>query len=228
MIGNINFKNNKSNTTNNMNISELDLIETYTSGSRIITQEQFINILNHNIFSPWLIGVEVSLESKMGYYNNDAWLIIDVNHDSENTGQNNYYDLACYTGISGLYHSTTLSTNYRNSEDRNTTISYYDKFSSTIKNHMIPINYFYNNNLYTDDYIVIPSINEFYNIDSNSYNGKSYPLMILESNRGSRKTEYNDSDRDIPFRTGGYYTQCYIRTNWDTYQGAFISIIRVQ
>lgn len=142
------------------------------------------------------------------------WTIADANHDSENTGQNNCYDLISDTSS---FTSTFGGVNYPNSTVRsyiNSTI--YNQFGS-IKSYIIPAKYYYYYKSgysvtpgWYSDYVFLPSFTELNCKNGGSYDnknlfadgteeGKPYPIFSGDSSRikGSKiywlRTMYNTS-----------------------------------
>ena len=105
-----------------------------------------------------LIGYKVILSNTVNY-NNGVWVIVDVNHDSENTGQSNCYDLVSQD----CFYSTTFgsSQNWRSSTLRtwlNNTL--YPGFSNDFKSHILNLKYNSQGTWYNDDKIILPSYKE--------------------------------------------------------------------
>lgn len=112
---------------------------------------------------------------------NPNYMIVDVNHDSENTGQTNCYDLmsvdcVAYYQFSNIwpycYWRNSLMRSYLNS-------TFKQGFSSNIQGHLIAMKYKSETTWYNDDYIILPAVSEF---PKGAYVNSS---LILVENEGT-------------------------------------------
>jgi hypothetical protein len=157
--------------------------------THVATEASFIQLLQHGVYDSKYIGYKVQLGNSVDY-NNGLWVIADVNHDSENTGQTDCYDLIsedCFHG--GVFSSS--GNNWRSSDLRtwlNTT--FYNGFSENFKSHMNNITYDSNGGTYTDDKIISPSFTEVKG-GTSSYaitEGTAYPIFTNGNSRKKYKT----------------------------------------
>ena len=121
--------------------------------THIATESNFIKFLDCGVYDSKYIGYGVDLGTT------GIWIIEDVNHDSENTGQTNCYDLISKDCFSP---ATTWSSNgrvyYRNSNVRNNLInSVLPNLNGPIYSRLMKIKYYSWDTWYDDDYIVAPS-----------------------------------------------------------------------
>ena len=148
--------------------------------THIATEENFIQLLEHEVYDRKYIGYGVTL-SNSAAYNNGVWIIADVDHDSENTGQTNCYDLInrdCVVPDSFYGQSY----NYRNSYVRTWLLStFYPGFSSDFKARTNNIKYQYMGTWYNDDNMVIPSFIE------------------VNGTTGTTSTNYRSDDGNTPY-----------------------------
>jgi len=106
--------------------------------THIATEANFIKFLDCGIYDTKYIGYKVQLSNSVEY-NNGLWVIADVNHDSENTGQSNCYDLIS----EGCFHSAAFSSISPRNSWRNSTTrtwlnnTFYPGFSTKFKNHIL-------------------------------------------------------------------------------------------
>ena len=156
--------------------------------THIATEENFMKFLDRGIYDSKYIGYKVQLSNSVEY-NNGIWIIADVNHDSENTGQSNCYDLIS----EGCFHSTTF-TNSTNSSPynswRSSTVrtwlnnTFYPGFSTEFKNHILNPKYNSQGTWYTDDKIILPSKVEVNGGTVNADNeGVAYPIFTDNNSR---------------------------------------------
>ena len=130
----------------------------YFDSNDTCTEADFITILEHGCYDRNLIGKFVTLSNTVDY-NGGKWIIADVNHDSENTGQSNCYDLISVD----CFHSAPFGNNqYWRDSDARTWLSntFYGGFKSNFKAHIINPKYNSDNTWYTDDKIILPSFIE--------------------------------------------------------------------
>ena len=137
----------------------------FDPSTHIATEANFIKLLEDGYYEKQLIGYKVNLPNSL-VYNNWPYIIIDVNHDSQNTGQTNCYDLMseyCFK-----YQIFGQSIDYRTSSVRDyLNNTYFPALDSSFKDHVLNIVYDYENSKYSDDKIVLPSYTEV--------NGKTTP-----------------------------------------------------
>ncbi len=156
--------------------------------THVATEAAFIQLLEHGVYDSKYIGYKVQLGNSVNY-NNGLWVIADVNHDSENTGQSNCYDLIS----EDCFYNTTFSSS--NNQWRSSTPrtwlngTFYNGFSSNLKNRLMNPKYNSQGTWYTDDYVILPSFIEVNgNVPTNFSNvvveGVKYP--IFESGSSSR------------------------------------------
>ena len=154
--------------------------------THIASEEDFIAFLEQEYYTEDIIGYKVQLSNSTttsGYYdyNGGTQIIIDVNHDSENTGQTNCYDLIseyCFHSCTDSYQDLSTPRGQLNN-------TFYDGFNTAFKNHMIQLKYKSDNTQYTTDYITIPSVKELtgllptYAADE----GVEYSFLTNQTNR---------------------------------------------
>ena len=122
-------------------------------------------------------------------------MIVDINHDSANTGQTNCYDLMAVDCVAKQIFSSSNNQYWRSSGCRNWLNStYYNGFSSNFKSHIMSMKYVSNGSWY-DDYIILPSMTELLRdlvTDSYSTNeGSFYPLLsYFVKNTAAVNTDY--------------------------------------
>ena len=117
-------------------------------------------------------------------YNNGLWVIADVDHDSENTGQTNCYDLIsvdCFYNINYSVLSQTWSSSNVYKWLKNT---FYPGFSADIKSHMMYIKYNSQGSWYENSRVISPSytelngdVNNIYATGYNDVEGVKYPIF---------------------------------------------------
>ena len=153
--------------------------------THIATEANFIKLLEDGFYEESLIGYKVQLSQTSGYYNNGIWVIADVNHDSENTGQTNCYDLISQD----CFYSTKFGSNqnWRSSTPRTyLNGDFYSGFSSAFKAHMICPKYKSQSTWYTDDYVILPSKVEVNGGTSTTDSeGVAYPIFTGTAGTGS-------------------------------------------
>jgi len=153
--------------------------------THVATEENFIKFLQAGIYTEDVIGYKVQLSNSVGY-NNGLWIIADVNHDSENTGQTNCYDLISVdcVGQNVTMENYYWTTNYRILNYLNG--NFYNGFSG-IKSHIINIKYKSEGSWYDDSKIIIPSIIEIGGWKNGSMNieGIPYPIFPDHDNSSS-------------------------------------------
>ena len=155
----------------------------FDPSTHIATEANFIKLLEDGWYEESLIGYKVQL-SNTANYNNGIWVIADVNHDSENTGQSNCYDLISQD----CFYSTMFGSNqnWRSSTPRTyLNGTFYSGFSSAFKAHMICPKYKSQSTWYTNDYVILPSYKEI-NGGTSSYQdneGVAYPIFTGNSSR---------------------------------------------
>lgn len=160
------------------------VIDDYFNSNHIAMEEAFIDFLNDGGYyaDDSLIGYKVLLSNSVNY-NNEAWIIIDVNHDSENTGQTNCYDLIsekCF------YYSAFGETSYWRSSYLRSWLNdtFYPGFSNNIKPHIMNIKYNVDGNWYNDDKVILPSYSEINgNLDIHYDEGIPYPVFTDDNSR---------------------------------------------
>lgn len=151
--------------------------------NHIATEENFIKLLEHNVYDSKYIGYKVQL-SNSAEYDEGLWVIADVNHDSANTEQTNCYDLISQD----CFYSTSFGSNqnWRSSTSRTyLNGTFYSGFSSAFKAHMICPKYKSQSTWYTDDYVILPSYKEV-NGGTSSYQddeGVAYPIFTDNTSR---------------------------------------------
>ena len=156
--------------------------------NHIATEENFMKLLDHNVYDSKYIGYKVTLTNS-AQYNNGTWIIADVNHDSSNTGQTGCYDLISQD----CFYSTTFGSNqnWRSSTPRTyLNGTFYSGFSSAFKAHMICPKYKSQSTWYTDDYVILPSYKEV-NGGTSSYQdneGVAYPIFTDNNSRKKYQT----------------------------------------
>ena len=187
------------------------------------TEEDFIRLLEAGIYDSSLIGKYVTLSNSVGY-NGGKWVIADVDHDSENTGQTNCYDLISVDCFSNQVFGATMNTLWRNSSLRTQlNNSFYLGFSTDLKSHIVNIKYkIFNGSTgdwYTDDKIIVPSWVEVGFIIDNASSfyieGVRYPIFTLSTgNSNDRIKKYNNTAQAWWLRSmspdGGVL---YVKTN---------------
>ena len=153
--------------------------------THVATEAAFIQLLEHGVYDSKYIGYKVQLGNSVDY-NNGLWVIADVNHDSENTGQTNCYDLisvdcfhyTSYSDVSQDWRSSTVRTWLNN--------TFYPGFSNDIKSHITNIKYNSKSSWYTDDKIILLSYNEINGATSSYYpdnEGVAYPIFTDNNSR---------------------------------------------
>ena len=145
------------------------------------TEENFIKLLEHNVYDSKYIGYKVQLSNSVDY-NNGIWVIADVNHDSANTGQTNCYDLISQDCFYSAYNN---GTQWRNSAYRTwLNNTFYPGFSTKFKSRVLNPKYKSQSTWYTDDKIILPSLNELNNSSSSSTTeGIAYPIFTNSASR---------------------------------------------
>ena len=152
--------------------------------THIATEENFIQLIEHEVYDSKYIGYKVQLSNTTNY-NNGLWVIADVDHDSANTGQTNCYDLIS----EGCFYSTVFGNSqyWRRSSTSRTYLNgtFYGGFSSAFKAHMICPKYNSQGSWYTDDYVILPSYKEVTNGSSQYQDneGIAYPIFTDDASR---------------------------------------------
>ena len=198
--------------------------------THIATEANFIAFLEAGgKYDSSMIGYKVQLNntakvdpySSITVYNKGIWVIADVNHDSENTGQTNCYDLItedCAIAIEGSYAMGGYGNGWRDTYMRQKFNDYYyEGFSSNFKSHIMNIKYKSMYSWYDDDKIILPSFKEvkgdIIDGESSSYDeGVGYPIF---TDKNSRK-KYIDNTSNYGkwwLRTPYYSDYWYIRNN---------------
>lgn len=163
----------------------------------ILSEAEFLELLNNNIYNSSYIGSKVVIKNDhWKNSNNNIWVIADVSHDPS---QPNSYDLILENCLISGYMSESDNPSWRTSDIRNRlNHEYYNAFSSDIKSHMLRMNYQYDGTTYNDDYIIIPSAIEVGATDLGDYaveEGSMYPIFTSSSLRtpnDSRIKVYGD------------------------------------
>ena len=180
------------------------------------TEENFIKFLQVGVYTSDIIGYKVQLSNTVDY-NNNIWIIADVNHDSTNTGQNGCYDLISESCFSPQTFGS--DTTYRNSNVRTwLNETFYNGFNSNFKSHMLNIKYNSQGSWYADDKIILPSFIEVNgttgSADSayDSTEGVAYP--IFTDNNSRIKNQFNSSAYERYWtRTRYYYNSWWVTDN---------------
>ena len=166
--------------------------------THIATESNFIELLENGVYDSNYIGYKVQLSNTVDY-NNGLWVIADVNHDSSNVGQINYYDLISQD----CFYNTTFGNDmyWRNSTPRTwLNNTFYPGFSSDFKSRMLDIKYNSNGTWYNDDKIIIPSCTELnYTDESTLTEGVAYPIFTDGNSR--IKNAYGGSSAAWQVRT---------------------------
>ena len=156
---------------------------TFDPITHIATESNFIKLLENGVYDSKYIGYGVTL-SNSAIYDGGTYVIADVNHDSNNTGQINCYDLISVDCINPGS-SFGSNQNWRDSTIRSWLNStYYNGLSSDFKSHIINIKYNSQGTWYNDDKVIIPSCTELNY--SNSYaeiEGIAYPIFTDNTSR---------------------------------------------
>lgn len=150
--------------------------------THVATEASFIQLLQHGVYDSKYIGYKVQLGNSVDY-NNGLWVIADVNHDSENTGQTDCYDLISEK-IFGERTYSDGSTWWENSTIRTYLSStFYDGFGTDIKTHILSMKYKAGGS-WLNDKIIIPSCKEV-NITNGiaTVEGTQYPIFTDDSSR---------------------------------------------
>ena len=196
--------------------------------THIATESNFIKLLEDGYYEESLIGYKVQLSNSTDY-NNGTWIIADVNHDSDNTGQTDCYDLISQD----CFYSTTFGSNqnWRSSTPRKWLNStFYRGFSSNLKNRLMNPKYNSDNTWYTDDIVIIPSfieVNGNVPTDYSSYivsEGVKYP--IFESGSSDRIKYQSGTSTTVRWWTRSRLTNnsnyvCDVKVNGDMGSGAY-------
>lgn len=158
--------------------------------THIATEENFIKLLEHEVYDRKYIGYGVTLSNSVDY-NNGVWIIADVDHDSANTGQTNCYDL--------ISRDTFHSTKYSSGEKMPWTSStiknwlnntFYNAFSSDIKYHILNIKYKSQTSWRTAEKVILPSLVEVYGtITGYDTEGVTYPIFTDDTSRKKYDSE---------------------------------------
>jgi hypothetical protein len=152
--------------------------------THVATEASFIQLLQHGVYDSKYIGYKVQLGNSVDY-NNGLWVIADVNHDSENTGQTDCYDLISENCFHyGVFNSS--NNKWRSSNVRTwLNDTFYNGFSSNLKNRLMNPKYKTQSIWYTDDYVIIPSYKEVNGGTSTAQDneGVAYPIFTDNASR---------------------------------------------
>lgn len=192
------------------------------------TESMFIKFLEAGIYTSDVIGYKVTLGNSVAYHTG-TWIIADINHDSDNTGQTNCYDLI---SINAVANSNFGSTQYwRDSNPRswlnNTFYSgFYDKF----KSHIMNIKYNSNDSWYDDDKVLMPSYTEINGDANNSYTSQGHIVEGVTYNIFNRVDNCWTRSRVLANNSSLWCTGSSNRMGYKggTNSAGYIAIIRVQ
>ena len=189
--------------------------ETHTA-----TEEDFIRFLDLGLYTKRAIGYKTVLSSNTPAYEyrNGTWIISDVNHDYNNTGQYGCYDLINEYGFLKAFDANNH--NWRDSDIRTwLNNTFYNGFSNEFKNRVMNIKYKSEDSWYNDDKIILLSFTEV-NGDSSSIGsaedfiieGTPYPVFTNDDSRKRmRFIHYNYYFWFLRSRyIGQYYSDFYI------------------
>ena len=149
--------------------------------NHVATEENFIQLLDHEVYDSKYIGYKVQLSNSCEY-DNGLWVIADVDHDSANTGQTNCYDLISQD----CFYNTKFGTNATNcywymkmgyNSVRNwLNSSFYEGFSDDFKVHMLDLKH-HSNNYWIESKLIIPCCKELGGLASSTYQGTTYSIL---------------------------------------------------
>lgn len=201
----------------------------------VLTEAEFLEILNKGIYTRNLIGHQVTLTNSAATSGtNPNYMIVDVNHDSN---QLNTYDLMAIDCVSAnnyghdQYYRTSNIRTWLNG-------TYFNGFSANMQSHIVNIRYNSQGTIYTDDKIIIPSMTEIcgdkYNSNYYTKNeGTAYPVIsdACKKYNGTNATIWYTRSRSL--QNGSYVwivrentmmdDQCHYNSNFP-----FSPLFRVQ